>query len=51
MACTDQKMSMQVTAGMRKHRTVTVPQKLAIIRRTGYGKIQTEVIASYNIGS
>jgi len=42
---------MQVTAGMRKHRTVTVPQKLAIIRRTGYGKIQTEVIASYNIGS
>jgi len=44
-------MSKQVTAGTRKHRTLTVPQKLEIIRRTECGKIQTEVIASYNIGS
>jgi hypothetical protein len=46
MACTDQKTSKQVTVGIRKHRTLTVPQKLEIIR-TEYGKIQTEVIASY----
>lgn len=51
MACTDQKMSKQLTAGARKHRTLTVPQKLEIIRRTEYGKVQTEVIALYNIGS
>jgi hypothetical protein len=48
MACTDQKMSKQLTAGARKHRTLTVPQKLEIVSRTEYGKIQTEVIASYN---
>jgi len=51
MACTDQKVGKQVTAGTRKHRTSTVPQKLEIIRRSEYGRIQTEVIASYNNGS
>jgi hypothetical protein len=44
-------MSKQVTADMRKHVTVTVSQKLEIMRRTEYGKIQTELIAAYNIGS
>jgi hypothetical protein len=44
-------MSKQVTAGTSKHRTLTILQKLKIIRRTEYGRIQTEVIAACNIGS
>jgi hypothetical protein len=44
-------MSKQVTADMRKHVTVTFSQKLEIMRRIECGKIQTELIAAYNIGS
>jgi len=44
-------MSKQGTASMQKHITLTINQKLEIIRRLASGKSQRGVIASYNIRS
>jgi transposase len=44
-------MSKQGTAGMQKYITLTIHQKLEIIRRHESGKSQRAVMASYNIGS
>jgi hypothetical protein len=44
------KMCKQGTAGKRKHVTLTVPQKLEIIRRLENSESQREVMASYDIG-
>jgi hypothetical protein len=51
MALKGPKISTQGTAGKSKHVTLTIPQKLEIIRRPECGKSQREVTASYNTGS
>ena len=51
MVSKDTKMRKQGTAGKSKHVTLTMPQKLKIIRRCENGKRQREVIASSNMGS
>jgi hypothetical protein len=50
MCSKDTKMSKQVTAGKRKHTTLTVPQKLDI-RRLESGRSRLEGLASHTIGS
>jgi len=44
-------MSKQGAAGKRKHVTLTIPQKLEIIRRLESGESRSVVMAAYNIGS
>ena len=51
MASEDLKMSEHSTAGKRKHVTLTISQKLEIIRRLESGESQNKVMASCNIGS
>jgi CENP-B N-terminal DNA-binding domain. len=51
MASTYTKVSKQGTTGKTKHLTSTIPQKLQIIRKLHSGKVQREVMVSYNIGS
>jgi hypothetical protein len=45
----DSKMSKQGTSGKREHVTVTIYQKLEIIRRLECGKSISVVMASHNI--
>jgi hypothetical protein len=51
MASKHPKTSKQGTADKRKYVTLTIPQKLEIIRRPETGKSQRELMASYNTGS
>jgi hypothetical protein len=51
MASEDLNMSKPGTAGEGKHVTLTVPQKLEIIRRLESDESQREGMALYSIGS
>jgi hypothetical protein len=51
MALEDPEISKQGTAGKRKHVTLTVPQKLEIIRKLESGRLKSVVMSSCNIGS
>jgi hypothetical protein len=51
MASKGPKISKQGTAGNRNLATLTIPQKLEIIRKPECGTSQREVMASYNTGS
>ena len=50
MASEDPKMSKQGTAGIQKHVTLMVPQKLETTRRLESGESQKVSMALYNIG-
>jgi GTPase involved in cell partitioning and DNA repair len=50
MASEDPKMSKQGTDGKKKHLSLTIAQKLGIIRMLESGKSQSMVMTSYNIG-
>jgi hypothetical protein len=51
MAYKEPKMIKQGTAAKRKQVSITVPQKLEVIRRIECGEMQREVMAPYNFGS
>ena len=51
LAYGDPELGKQGTADRRKHITLTILQKLKIIRGIESGKSQKEIMASYGIGS
>jgi hypothetical protein len=50
MTLKDANMNKQCTADKRKHVTLTIPQKLQIIRGLDSDESQREVMALYNVG-
>jgi hypothetical protein len=50
MASNDAKNSKQGAAGKRKHVTLTIPQKLGIIRGLKSGKSLAVIMVAYNTG-